>query len=169
MGNSIRRSVMIRVICAIVAILLFSGVTTTNILRIENNQNESVLIDAMLNQIQRAEVAHYKWAANLSNAVYAGTEFTGSLDHTSCVLGQWLYSDMAFEDAQIESLRSQIETLHQQLHASAGTALEQYATSHSRAQQYYQEVIQTNLTTLVGLLDQVVERAETLSAEHTET
>ena len=167
MGNSIKRSVMIRVVCAIVAILLFSGVTTINILRIEGTQAESVLVNDMLDQIQRAEVAHYKWSANLSNAVYTGTEFTGSMDHTSCVLGQWLYSDLEFEDAGIAGLRAQIEPLHKELHASAGIALEQYATSHVRAQQYYQGTIQSNLNTLVGLLDQVVERTEVLSSEHT--
>lgn len=34
MGKSIKRSVGIRVACAIVAIFLFSGMTTMNILRI---------------------------------------------------------------------------------------------------------------------------------------
>ena len=87
MGNSIKRSVMIRIVCALVAILLFSGVTTINILRIEHTQADSVKANALLNQVQQAEVAHYKWSANLSNAVYSGTEFTGSMDHTSCVLG----------------------------------------------------------------------------------
>ena len=168
MGNSIKRSVMIRIVCALVAILLFSGVTTINILRIEHTQADSVKANALLNQVQQAEVAHYKWSANLSNAVYSGTEFTGSMDHTSCVLGKWLYSDLELPDTQIEALRTQIEPLHKELHASAGTALEQYESSHTRAQQYYQETIQANLTTLVGLLDQVMERGSTLSGEYTE-
>ena len=83
MGNSIKRSVMIRVVCALVAVILFSFVTTSNILRIERTQDRSILANAMLSQVQQAEAAHYKWSANLSNAMYAGTEFTGSLDHTS--------------------------------------------------------------------------------------
>lgn len=91
MGNSIKRSVMIRVVCALVAVILFSFVTTSNILRIERTQDRSILANAMLSQVQQAEAAHYKWSANLSNAMYAGTEFTGSLDHTSCVLGKWLF------------------------------------------------------------------------------
>ena len=166
MGKSIKKSVMIRVVCAIVAALLFSGVTTTNILRLEGTQKLSVQATSMLNQVQQAEAAHYKWSANLSNALYSGTEFTGSMDHTSCVLGQWLYGDLEIEDAEIISLRAQIEPLHKELHASASTVLEQYETSHSRAQQYYQEVIQTNLTELVGLLEKVVARGEALSDQH---
>ena len=174
MGKSIRRSVMIRVICAIIAVLLFSGVTTANILRIEGTQKLSVQATSMLDQVQRAEVAHYKWASNLSNALYAGTEFTGSLDHTGCVLGKWLYSDIDLDDSAINALRAQIEPLHKELHASAGIALELYesavpspsavaAAPHAQAQQYYQETIQANLTKLVGLLDKVVERGEALS------
>ena len=41
MGKSIKRSVMIRVICAIAAVLIFSGVTTMNILSIEGTQRTS--------------------------------------------------------------------------------------------------------------------------------
>ncbi len=167
MGTSIKRSVMIRVICALVAVLLFSGVTTANILRIEGAQKNNVKAIAMLNQVQQAEVAHYKWSANLSNALYSGMEFTGSMDHTSCVLGKWLYSDMDLQDDEVERLRAQIEPLHKELHASAQTVLDMYENSHARAQQYYVETIQANLTTLVGLLDQVVDRGETLTDTYT--
>ena len=163
MGKSIRRSVMIRVICAIIAVLLFGGVTTANILRIEGTQKRSVQATSMLDQVQRAEVAHYKWASNLSNALYAGTEFTGSLDHTGCVLGKWLYGDIDLNDSEINALRAQIEPLHKELHASAGTALELLAGNPDEARLYYQNTIQANLTKLVGLLDQVVERGEALS------
>lgn len=169
MGTSIKRSVMIRVICALAAILLFSVGTTANILSIERIQKQNVQATAMLNRVQQAEVAHYKWSANLSSALYAETEFTGSLDHTGCVLGKWLYGDIDLDDGQINELRSQIEPLHKQLHASAGTALEMYAGSRAEAQAYYQETIQNNLTKLVGLLGQVVDRGETLTEEYTDS
>ena len=165
MGTSIKRSVNIRVICAIVAVLLFSFVTTANILRIKDTQAASAQAASLLDSAQKAEVAHYKWSANLSNALYAGTEFTGSMDHTGCVLGKWLYSDLELEDGEIDRLRAEIEPLHKELHASAGTVLDMFSTSHGQAQKYYQETIQTNLTKLVGLLDQVVERGTQLSSE----
>ena len=66
-------------------------------------------------------------------------------------------------------LRSQIEPLHRELHASAGTALEMLSTSPTEAQRYYRDTIQVNLTTLVGLLDQVVERAEVLDDAYTKS
>ncbi|MDE7170909.1 MAG: CZB domain-containing protein [Oscillospiraceae bacterium] len=166
MGKSIKRSVGIRVICAIVAVLLFSGVTTANILRIEGTQKLSVQATSMLDHVQRAEAAHYKWATNLSSALYAGTEFTGSMDHTGCVLGKWLYGDIDLDDSQVNALRAQIEPLHKELHASAGTALELLAENPNEARLYYQNTIQANLTKLVGLLDQIVERGEALSNEY---
>lgn len=167
MGTSIKKAVGIRVICTVIMIMLFSGITTFNILRIEGTQNDNVIAVATLNQVQRAETAHYKWSANLSNALYSGTEFTGSMDHTACVLGTWLYSELDLEDDEIVSLRSQIEPLHKELHASAGTALELYANDKEQAQQYYQDTILPNLSTLVGLLEKVVERSEVLTGEYT--
>ncbi len=168
MGKSIKRSVMIRVVCAIAAVLIFSCVTTMNILSIESTQRTTIQANALLDNAQRAEVAHYKWSANLSSALYAGTEFTGSMDHTGCVLGKWLYSELDLKDGEVERLRAQIEPLHKELHASAGTALEMYGNSRVRAQQYYTETIQVNLSKLVGLLDDVVARGTTLSDECTQ-
>ena len=139
-----------------------------NILSIESTQRTTIQANALLDNAQRAEVAHYKWSANLSSALYAGTEFTGSMDHTGCVLGKWLYSELDLKDGEVERLRAQIEPLHKELHASAGTALEMYGNSRVRAQQYYTETIQVNLSKLVGLLDDVVARGTTLSDECTQ-
>jgi len=69
----------------------------------------------------------------------------------------------------IDTLRGKIEPLHKELHASAGTVLDMYGGNRSQAQQYYQDTIQTNLTTLVGLLDEVVTRGQELSAEYNES
>ena len=167
MNTSIRKSVSIRVNFALFMILLFSGMTTFNIMHVDRLAGGSVLATSTLNQVQRAEAAHYKWAANLSNAVYAGTEFTGSLDHTSCVLGKWLYAEMEMKDDEISRLRAKIEPLHKEFHASATTALNLYAKDKVSAQRYYQETILPKLSELVGLLGKVVERSESISAEYT--
>ena len=87
MKKSIKRSVGIRVAVALLAVLMFSVMMTVNILTIEGSQKQSASASDVLDRAQRAETAHYKWASNLSNALYAGTEFTGSIDPTTCVLG----------------------------------------------------------------------------------
>ena len=163
MRNSIKKLVGIRITAALASVLLFSFVTTYNIFHIQGIQADNAQANVLLNNAQKAETAHYKWASNLSNALYAGTEFTGSIDPTTCVLGQWLYGEAGTEDESVLSLRSQLEPLHKQLHASATEALEM--SSKARAQEFFQTSIQSNLTTLVGLLDQVVERGTALSQE----
>ena len=164
MGKSIKRSVSIRVACALVAVLLFSVAMTINILNLESSQKVNAQASDLLSKAQSAETAHYRWSANLSNALYAGTQFTGSMDPTTCALGQWLYSDIETDDQTVISLRAQIEPLHKELHQSASTAL---GMSTAQAQQYYQTTIQSNLTTLVGLLEQVVERGTVINNDAT--
>ena len=87
MGKSIKRSVMIRVVCAIAAVLIFSCVTTMNILSIESTQRTTIQANALLDNSQRAEVGLYKLSAYLSSALFAVTEFTGSMVLSGCVLG----------------------------------------------------------------------------------
>ena len=165
MRKSIKKMVGIRVSVALADVLLFSVMMTINIMRVDRTQTASIQANALLDRAQKAEVAHYKWSSNLSNALYAGTEFTGSIDPTTCVLGQWLYGEAGTDDAQILSLRSQLEPLHKELHESATEVLEMLSANPQQAQSYYQETIQTNLNTLVGLLENVVERGTALNDE----
>lgn len=165
MSKSIKINVGFRVVAALLSMLLFSAMMTVNIIRIDVMQTENMQTNSLLARARTAETAHYKWSANLSNALYAGTEFTGSMDPTTCVLGQWLYGEAGTDDAEILKLRGELESLHKELHGSASQVLEQYASSPADAQQYYQTTIQGNLTTLVGILDKVIERGEVLRTE----
>lgn len=169
MRKSIKVMVGVRVAAAFLSVLLFSFLTTKNIITMDHSEEFNVEVNALLQRAQSAEVAHYKWSANLSNALYSGSEFTGSTDHTGCVLGQWLYGEAGTDDEHILDLRNQMEPLHKELHQSAITVLELMETSPEKAQDYYQETIQANLKVLVGLLDEVVERGSALSDASTES
>ena len=124
MRMSIKRTVGIRVIAALASIVLFSCVMTVNIFKIKATQKSNVEVTSLLQTVQSAETAHYRWSSNLSNALYADMEFTGSTDPTTCVLGQWLYGEPGTEDADILALRSEMEPLHKELHESAVHALD---------------------------------------------
>lgn len=163
MRKSIKIMAGVRIVAALLAVVLFSVLTTKNIFNMEDSQADNVAVNDLLQRAQKAEAAHYKWSSNLSNALYAGTEFTGSTDPTGCVLGQWLYGEAGTTDAAILDLRSQLEPLHKELHESAVYVLELYKTDPEQAQAYYQDTIMSNLTVLVGLLDQVVERGTQLN------
>ncbi|WP_297294359.1 methyl-accepting chemotaxis protein [uncultured Oscillibacter sp.] len=161
MKKSIKKTVWIRTIAAVASILLFSFVTTANILRIQSVQDSNTQAAELLQRAQGAETAHYKWASNLSNALYAGAEFTGSTDPTACTLGQWIYGSEEISDPAISSLRSELEPLHKEIHESATHVLSLLKTSPAQAQNYYQETILSNITTLVGKLDKIVEMETT--------
>ncbi len=163
MRKSIKIMAGVRVVAALLAVLLFSLLTTKNIFDVEASDADNVSVNALLQRAQKAETAHYKWSSNLSNALYSGSEFTGSTDPTGCVLGQWLYGEAGTTDKEILDLRSQLEPLHKELHESAIYVLELYETDPAQAQAYYQETIMSNLSVLVGLLDQVVERGTALN------
>ncbi len=164
-NKSIKRSVLIRVIAALSATLLFSFMITFNLIRIDRTREKADNVTALQDRAQTAECAHYKWVLNLSKALYDGTEFTGSTDHTTCILGQWLYGEAGTDDIEILDLRKQIEPLHMELHQSAISVLETLEGDPDAAHAYYRHTIQNNLGTLVGLLDQVVERGTMMSEE----
>lgn len=163
MRKSIKIMAGTRIVAALLAVVLFSVLTTKNIFNMEASEEANVAVNALLQRAQKAEAAHYKWSSNLSHALYSGAEFTGSTDPTGCVLGQWLYGDAGTDDATILDLRSQLEPLHRELHESAVYVLELYETDPEQAQAYYQDTIMSNLGVLVGLLDQVVERGTQLN------
>lgn len=163
MRKSVKLMVGIRVAAAFLSMMLFSVLTTKNIISVDRSEEYNSAVNALLTRAQMAEAAHYKWASNLSNALYAGMEFTGSTDPTGCVLGQWIYGDAGTDDETILNLRSQLQPLHEELHQSAVHVLELYETDPAQAQQYYQETIQGNLTVLVGLLDDVIARCTSLN------
>ncbi|WP_295736460.1 methyl-accepting chemotaxis protein [uncultured Oscillibacter sp.] len=165
MKQSIKKTVWIRAIAALVSILLFSFVTTANILRIQSVQNTNTKAAELLQRAQAAETAHYRWASGLSNALYAGAEFTGSTDPTACTLGQWIYGDEEISDPAISALRGELEPLHKEIHESATHVLDLLKTSPAQARDYYQETILSNITALVGKLDKIVEMETTANNE----
>ncbi len=162
MRKSIKQVVFIRVIAALMSILLFSGVTTFNLLRIKGMQENNMQTSALLSQIQSAETAHYKWSGNLSKALYAGGEFPGT-DDTQCVLGQWIYGEVGTDDPELLALRDEIKPMHKALHQSVGEVKSMMDSNPAQAQNYYQSTIQADLTALVAKLDKVLERGTELS------
>lgn len=163
--QSIKRAVWIRVLAALCSSLMFCAAVNIGINGIRTAQKESGSATGILEAAQAAEVAHYHWATLLSNALYAGTEFTGSTDPTTCSLGQWLYGDAGTDDAELLALRTELEPLHKQLHESAKNALSTLQTDAESAQSYYQNTIRKNVDQVVLRLVKIIERAELLNTE----
>lgn len=169
MRKSIKTMVGIRVAFAFAAVLVYSLVVTFNIFLIKDAANSSSDASEMLNTIEKAEAAHYKWSSSLSSALYAGIEFDGSMDPTACVLGKWLYSDSDTDDAFVIKKRNEIEPMHKALHESAGYALELMKTDPEGARDYYQNTIRKDLAVLVANLEEIVAEGEKLTDESSES
>jgi len=69
--------------------------------------------------------SHYVWRHGLSETVYSGAAFTGSLDSTTCSLGKWVNSDEAkgMTDTEVVSMLNQIIEPHRFIHAKAGEVI----------------------------------------------
>ena len=79
MRKSIKTMVGIRVAFAFAAVLVYSLVVTFNVFLIKDAANSSSDASTMLDTIEKAETAHYKWSSSLSSALYAGIDFEGRI------------------------------------------------------------------------------------------
>jgi len=65
--------------------------------------------------------SHYNWRHNLTDSTYSGKPFTGSLDPTTCSLGQWLLSDDAktITNPELKAVLQEIIPSHNIIHEKA--------------------------------------------------
>lgn len=166
MTNSIKKAVWLRVAVIFFA-LVISGVSTIGGLTAINRYNASTTqaTDLYIMALD-AEKAHFSWVENLSSAINFDTEFTGSMDYTSCSLGNWLYNtDTAtIPDARIITLIEEIKPIHQSIHDSAETILEMNKTNPQTASKMFLNETKVNVSALVSKLDEVISISESLLA-----
>lgn len=160
MGKSIKKSVLIRITASICSTLLCCVVVNVGMTQIKKVDLENQTSMALLQDIQLAEIAHYKWCNGLSQTIYADKAFTGSSDPTTCSLGQWIYSSDNLTDETILSLKNEIEPIHKKLHEDAEETIRLLATDPEQAKQFYEQTVQTTVENLIAKLDQIIEKSE---------
>jgi len=112
--------------------------------------------------------SHYAWRHGLSEAVYAGSTFTGSLDSGTCSLGRWLESDeinMVTDPEEISLLQQIIEP-HDFIHARAGDIIMQEI--NKKAVNRYgrrNDEIGTTIRSFIHFLDKIREMVISLINE----
>ena len=166
MKRTIKQEILIRVALVFLAVI-FSGVITITSMNASKSytkaMDQAVDINAL---VLTAEKAHYGWVENLCSAVSMGTEFTGSKDYKTCVLGKWFYeSDLSDVDSRILKLIEEMKPIHQAIHESAQTVLDLNETDPSQANEMYLNVVKGNVNELVAILDQVSEITQSLVDE----
>ena len=72
--------------------------------RLTNASEEMLGLSGTSAKISSILSSHYIWRHSLSETVYTGVTFTGSLNSTTCSLGNWLNSDEVKEVTDSEVL-----------------------------------------------------------------
>lgn len=158
MKRTIKQEILIRVALVFLAVIL-SGVITITSMNASKSYTKAMDQAVDINSlVLTAEKAHYGWVENLCSAVSMGTEFTGSKDYKTCVLGKWFYeSDLSGVDSRILELIEEMKPIHQAIHESAQTVLDLNETNPDQANEMYLNVVKENVNDLVTILDQVSE------------
>ncbi|MCI9583558.1 HAMP domain-containing protein [Clostridiaceae bacterium] len=159
MEKSIKKAIWMRVAIIFFVVIVSGASTVTYLRKIRRINKETVEATNIHTMALSAEKAHYSWIENLSSAISYGTEFTGSTDCTTCVLGKWLYNTdrTTIRNPRILSLMDEIIPIHEAIHTSATEILELNQRDHEQAKEMYLNVVKKNVTDLVTLLEEVVE------------
>ncbi len=106
---------------------------------------------------QAALAKHYEWLELFNESVLEGTEFSGSLDHTSCLLGQWMagIGEDDLQDSVIAQTLNDIQQPHQQMHSIAGDILEQSEQDRDAAYDRYIAEIKPLASQVIAGLDAI--------------
>ncbi len=168
MRQSIKQQVMIRIALIFLCVIISGIVTISAMSKVRGYSRSTEQATHINSLVLTAEKAHYGWVENLCSAVTLGTEFTGSKDYKTCVLGNWFYnSDLSgIKDSEILRLMEEMKPIHQAIHESAQTILDMNETDPEQARQMYQQVTKVNVDNLVALLDQVASITEQQVADN---
>ena len=161
MESSIKKAVWMRVAMIFVVVIISGAATITGLRQVKALSRATASATEVHTVALAAEKAHFSWIENLSSAISFGTDFTGSTDYTACDLGKWLYNtDRSTIDSQLSSLMDQIIPIHQAIHGSATEILELNSTNPQQARDMYLNQTKKNVSSLVSLLDQVVNNSK---------
>ncbi|MDR2717741.1 MAG: HAMP domain-containing protein, partial [Treponema sp.] len=109
--------------------------------------------------------SHYTWRHGLSQTVYAGTAFTGSLDSSACSLGKWLISDEVknIVDSEVISLIKQVTEPHHFIHTKAGEIIDHLKKGENdEALKKFTEEVLPKTQEVISNLQKMDEREEVL-------
>ena len=111
--------------------------------------------------LERILDGHYSWRNNLTDSIITGAPFTGTLDPTSCVLGEWLNShdEKSINDPAVMEAFARIVEPHNTLHHNAERVLSVRATGNmDDALNEFTEVIVPSFSNVIAELNNIGSR-----------
>ena len=157
MKHTIKQEVTVRIALIFIVVIISGIVTVSGMSRIRGYSKSTEQSTEIHSLVLTAQKAHYSWVENLCSAIAMGTEFTGSKDYKTCVLGKWFYdSDLStIDNAEIHQLIEEMKPIHQAIHESAQIILDMNQTDPEEAKRLYLEDTKVNVDQLVAILDKV--------------
>lgn len=116
-----------------------------------SNQTKEIAI-----HLSSIEIAHYSWLQGLMLTIYSGTDFTGSLDSTTCSLGKWLTSDEVKNNTnrEFQAEIARIYKPHDTIHQTASEILNLLKKNdHRGAEKLFGDVVRPNIDQTIGSLN----------------
>ncbi|MCL2608345.1 MAG: methyl-accepting chemotaxis protein [Treponema sp.] len=105
--------------------------------------------------------SHHLWRQDMSDAVYRGLPFHGSLDPTACALGKWLIGEeaKAVDDPELLVLLRSIIEPHDRIHTAGKNIVDQIARGNTQAaEDYFERTILPEATFVIDGLEKMGER-----------
>ncbi|MEG2537865.1 MAG: methyl-accepting chemotaxis protein [Hydrogenoanaerobacterium sp.] len=149
----------------IVCVVAMTVAIVFSVGKIQKTKEYSSKMESAVNVLNASEIGHLKWGSNLKAAIEYGTEFKGSTNEKECVLGKYIYSEEVQNEASLSELIKKIEPLHKEIHHFAITALADSAVNKVRAEEFYNQKIQSDIDKLLLLLDEGISERQNLAAE----
>lgn len=168
MKHTIKQEILIRM-SLIFLVVIISGMVTIIGMNQVRSRSQSIEQSMQINSlVLTAEKAHYGWVENLCSSIAMDTEFTGSKDYRTCVLGNWIYNSdfSSFKNSEVLRLVEEMKPIHQAIHESAQTILELKSTDPEAAKSAYLDETKVNVDNLVVILDQVAQIMQKQLAEN---
>lgn len=109
---------------------------------------------------QKAVTAHYKWLEDLSESLETGKSFSGSLDPSTCALGQWVASleSTGNLDTKIRTALNSILPIHKEIHETASQIITLSQTDKEAARIQYLEAIRPKTLSVIDGLTAINNR-----------
>ena len=155
MKKGIKRSVMLRLLSILLALLALAACFYVSLLRVYRENKEMLHAQEMHVTAIDGKRAHYEWAENLVSAIGIDSNFTGALDDTSCALGKWLHNPENVNNPKIQDLIQKILPAHQTVHDTAKKIFSD-DVSYEQQRSIYLNETKPAIANLVSLLDELV-------------
>lgn len=150
---SMNRAMLIRFGLILISIIALASIIWGSFSKVNKTKAEVAHLNEEKGKLYEAAVAHHKWGENLIENISMGTEFTGSLDPTTCGFGSFIYSNEVQNEAEFRDFLTQVEPIHNALHEAGKKIVALPESSISEKEKIYMDEVKPAINQLVGLIN----------------